>query len=130
MNTSAAIACRDFGRPDDRLDFEDHGRIDIIKMPDGTAAMRAILEPGWTWAGDEKPLLGHPPSCPMAHTGYCMAGELVVTMVATGAQTAIRRGDFFTIPAGHDAFVRGDVACELILVTPPEHTRTAEALAS
>jgi hypothetical protein len=29
---------------------------------DGTAGMHAIFEPGWTWAVDEKPLLGHPDS--------------------------------------------------------------------
>jgi len=121
MNSSTSeIECRNFSRPDDKLDFHRHGKIDILKMRDGTSAMHAVLAPGWTWSADEKPLIGNPDSCPMPHTGYCIAGELVVRMVATSKETAIRRGDFFEIPAGHDAHVPGSTPCELILFSPPE----------
>ena len=123
MATSPEIACRDFNRPDDRLDFKDHGWIDVVKMPDGTAAMHAVLKPGWSWARDEKPLLGDPDTCPMAHTGYCIEGELVVMMVASGERRVIRRGDFFEIPAGHEAYVPGGETCELILMSPPDHAQ-------
>src|SRR3546814_6610262 len=78
------------------------GGISIIKMADGSAGMRAIFEPGWTWQADEKPLLGSPESCPMRHTGYCISGKLVVRMVETGVETQIGIGDFFEIPPGHD----------------------------
>lgn len=114
------IETRTFQTPDDKLDFGAHGRIDIIKMADGTAGMHAILEPGWTWSVDEKPLLGDPDSCPMPHIGYCLAGEVVVRMVGTSQEKVIRRGDFFEIPAGHDAYVPGSERCELILFAPPE----------
>jgi hypothetical protein len=118
--TRAAIQTRRFENPDDVLDFATHGRIDIVKLGDGTTGMHAIFEPGWTWARDEKPLLGNPESCPLAHTGYCIAGEVVVRMVATGAETRIRQGDFFEIPPGHDGYVAGDRRCELILFGAPE----------
>lgn len=121
MDSSAThLECRSFSRPDDQLDFKEHGRIDIVKMSDGTAGMHAVLTPGWTWSADEKPLLGNPDSCPMAHTGYCIAGALVIRMVASEEVRTIRAGDFFEIPPGHDAFVPGTDTCELILFAAPE----------
>lgn len=113
------IEQRSFRQADQCLDFRDHGRIDILKMHDGTTGVRAVLEPGWTWTADEKPLLGNPDSCPTAHTGYCVRGEVVVKMVATGKEFRIRAGEFFEIPAGHDAYVPGREACELIMFEPP-----------
>ena len=80
-----------------------------------------MLEPGWTWEEDEKPLLGSPDSCPMRHTGYCISGNLVVRMIDTGLETRIGAGDFFEIPPGHDAYVDGVDRVELILFAPPEH---------
>ena len=116
---STQIECRTFQQPDDALDFAHHGKIAILRMRDGVTGMHAVFEPGWTWSADEKPLLGNPDSCPMAHTGYCIAGELVVRMVATNEERRIRRGDFFEIPAGHDAYVPGAERCEMILFAAP-----------
>lgn len=117
----SAIETRRFDSPDDRLDMKDAGGISIIKMRDGTTGMHAVFEPGWTWEKDEKPLLGSPASCPMNHTGYCIAGKLVVRMIDTGVETRLGVGDFFEIPAGHDAYVDGNERVELILFAPPEH---------
>jgi hypothetical protein len=117
----AAIEVKRFENPDQLLDMAPRGRISIIRMGDGAAGMHAIFEPGWTWEADEKPLLGSPASCPMRHTGYCIAGDLVVRMVESGVETSIRPGDFFEIPPGHDAYVRGPDRVELILFSPPEH---------
>lgn len=116
-----SIQLRRFEQPDQLLDMKDRGGIAIVKMADGTAGMHAIFEPGWTWEKDEKPLLGSPASCPMRHTGYCIAGNLVVRMIETGVETHIRPGDFFEIPPGHDAYVDGAARVELILFAPPEH---------
>ena len=109
------IETRRFEVPDDRLDFGEHGRIDIVHMRDGTVGMHAVFEPGWRWEIDEKPLLGNPDACPTAHVGYCIRGELSVHIVATGQETVIRAGDFFEVPPGHTAHVRGDQRCECIL---------------
>lgn len=117
----AAIEVRRFDQPDDCLDMKQAGAISIVKMSDGTAGMHAVFEPGWTWEKDEKPLLGSPPTCPMRHTGYCIAGKLVVRMVDTNTETHIGTGDFFEIPPGHDAYVHGAERVELILFAPPEH---------
>jgi hypothetical protein len=86
---SAAVETRRFDRPDQLLDMKARGRISIVKMADGTTGMHAVFEPGWVWEVDEKPLLGNPPSCPMRHTGYCIAGRLVVRMIETNVKTNI-----------------------------------------
>lgn len=116
-----AIEIRRFETPDQLLDMKHHGGISIVRMADGSAGMRAVFEPGWTWEADEKPLLGSPDACPMRHTGYCLSGHLVVRMLDSGRETRIGRGDFFEIPPGHDAYVEGDERVELILFAPPEH---------
>jgi hypothetical protein len=120
MPAATPLEIRRFDHPDNQLDFDRHGRIDIIKLADGTSGFHAVLEPGWNWAEDEKPLLGNPESCPMTHIGYCIAGEVEVRMVESGERRVIRAGDFFELPPGHDAEVRGDTACELIMFAPPE----------
>lgn len=117
----AAIETRRFEAPDQMLDMKEHGGIAILQMADGSTGMHAIFEPGWTWEADEKPLLGSPDSCPMRHTGYCISGSLVVRMLDTGTETRLKKGDFFEIPPGHDAYVDGDDRVELILFAPPEH---------
>jgi hypothetical protein len=116
-----AIEIRRFETPDQRLDMKQRGGISIVRMADGSAGMHAIFEPGWTWEADEKPLLGSPDACPMRHSGYCIAGRLVVRMIDTSVETRISTGDFFEIPPGHDAYVEGADRVELILFAPPEH---------
>ena len=116
-----AIEVRRFENPDEKLDMAEAGAISVVRMADGTAGMRAVFKPGWTWEKDEKPLLGSPDSCPARHTGYCIGGKLVVRMVATDVETRIGPGDFFEIPPGHDAYVDGDQEVELVLFAPPEH---------
>lgn len=116
-----AIEVRRFEEPDQNLDMGDAGGIRIVAMNStGATGMHAVFEPGWTWIKDEKPLLGNPESCPMHHTGYCMAGTLVVEMVESGQETVITPGDFFEIPAGHHAHVQGGEKVELVLFAAPE----------
>ena len=115
---AAAIQKRTFDNPDQVLDMKERGGIAILKMGSGVTGMRAVFEPGWVWEKHEKPLLGNPTSCPMAHTGYCIRGTLVVRMVDSGVETRIKAGDFFEIPAGHDGYVEGNERVEAILFAP------------
>jgi len=112
---TSTIETRRFETPDDRLDMKARGGIDIVKTQQGSTGMHAVFEPGWTWEADEKPLLGHPDTCPMHHTGYCLSGRLVVRMIESGQETRVTKGDFFEIPPGHDAYVAGEERVELIL---------------
>ncbi|SES42201.1 hypothetical protein SAMN04490244_12011 [Tranquillimonas rosea] len=119
---TSEIETRRFETPDEALDMKERGGIDIVRTANGSTGMYATFEPGWTWERDEKPLLGSPDTCPIHHTGYCIAGTLVVRMVETGQATTIRQGDFFEIPPGHDAHVDGDVRVEMVLFEAPSVT--------
>src|SRR5687767_12181984 len=112
----AKFECKNFASPDDQMRFDGHGQIDILKMSDGTMGMRAVFEPGWKWSVHEKPLVGTE-TCELPHTGVCMSGQIVVHM-DSGDEFTLGPGDFFEIPSGHDAWVVGDRACELVLIQP------------
>lgn len=115
------IETRRFEAPDQHFDMKEKGGISVVQMKGGASGLHAVLEPGWTWEKDEKPLLGNPAACPMHHTGYCLSGELVVWLVDGGGETRVSAGDFFDIPPGHHAYVEGGERVELIMVAPPEH---------
>ncbi|WP_095012783.1 cupin domain-containing protein [Tsuneonella mangrovi] len=117
-----SIEVRRFETPDDRLDMKAAGGISVVQMGTGNAGMHAVFAPGWTWEKDEKPLIGCPDACPTHHTGFCIAGTLVVRMTGSGEETEIKPGDFFEIPPGHDGYVKGDEAVELILFAAPDHS--------
>ena len=57
----------------------------------------------------------------MRHTGYCIAGRLVVRMVETNVETNIGPGDFFEIPPVTMPSSKGTERVELVLFAPPEH---------
>ena len=81
----------------------------------GTAALarvgsvvvgRALLEPGWRWSNDVKPLVGTP-SCQIHHLHLQLAGRFAVRM-DDGSEHEFRANDVMDIPPGHDAWVVGD----------------------
>lgn len=70
---------------------------------------RYVLDPGWRWSKDVKPLVGTP-SCQHHHQGFVVSGRMYVTTDA-GAKRIIGPGEVFDIPPGHDAWVVGDEPC-------------------
>jgi class 3 adenylate cyclase len=81
----------------------------------GTAALarvgsvlvgRAVLEPGWSWSGDVKPLVGTA-SCQIHHLHLQLSGRFAVRM-DDGTEHEFRANDIMDIPPGHDARVVGD----------------------
>ena len=120
MSKLPAIEKRRFDRPDQKLDFKERGRIDIIKMHDGTGACTRSSNRVGRGLSTRSRCSVHPDSCPLRHVGYSIGGDLVVRMVESGVETHIRSGDFFDIPPGHDAYVDGAERAELILFAAPE----------
>ena len=124
---SAAIETRLFDQPDQLLDMKARGRISIVKMADGTAGMHAIFEPGWVWEVTKSRSSEILCRARCATPATASAGSLVVRMVETNMKTNIGPGDFFEIPAGHDAYVEGHERVELVLFAPPEHAHDYHA---
>lgn len=85
--------------------------LDIVTVGDYTIG-RATFEPGWTWADCIKPVV-QTDSCELNHVGFCLAGALEVE-TNDGKKISISKGDSYTIPPGHNAWVVGDEAFSAI----------------
>jgi hypothetical protein len=82
-----------------------HGRAEIVKV--GNAEIgRLILEPGWRWSNDVKPIAGTD-LCEAPHMQYHVSGRIHVRM-ADGTEFEAGPGDVTSLPQGHDAWVVGE----------------------
>jgi uncharacterized cupin superfamily protein len=101
---SAPAEYRNFNTPDEVRKFS-HGRVEIINIGGGTVG-RLILEPGWRWSVDVKPIAGTE-WCEAPHFQYVVSGCVHVLM-ADGNEFDLKAGDVNTLPSGHDAWVVGN----------------------
>jgi hypothetical protein len=83
--------------------------IDIVRLG-AVSAARIRFEPGWTWAGCIKPVVGRQ-SCQARHVGVITAGRLHVVH-EDGSESDARPGSVYVIEPGHDAWVVGDEPLE------------------
>ena len=114
-----------FTTPDQIREFP-NGRIDVVNL-DEVAVGRFYFEPGWIWSRDVSPIVGTP-SCQHRHVGYTISGVLVVRM-DDGTEMIINPGEAYEIPAGHDAWVVGDVPWESVEFTSAhEFAKSSEEL--
>lgn len=82
-----------------------HGRVEILEIG-GTEVGRFVLEPGWRWSNDVRPIAGTD-SCQAAHFQYHVSGRLAIRM-DDGTEMIAEAGDITSLPSGHDAWVLGD----------------------
>jgi DNA-binding CsgD family transcriptional regulator len=93
------------------------GRAELAVAHVGDATItREVMEPGWRWSKDVKPVVGTD-FCRALHQFFIVSGQLHVVM-EDGPELQVRRGDAGIIPPGHDAWVVGDEACEMIDFSP------------
>ena len=95
---------RSFTEPDEVRQFP-HGRAEIVKLG-GAEIGRLILEPGWRWSNDVKPIAGTE-LCEAPHMQYQVSGRIHVLM-GDGTEFEAGPGDVVSLPQGHDAWVVGD----------------------
>ncbi len=95
---------RAFGSADEVREFP-HGKAEILKVGE-TEIGRLILQPGWRWSNDVKPIAGTA-SCVAPHFQYHVAGQLAIRM-DDGTEFVAKPGDVTSLPSGHDAWVVGD----------------------
>lgn len=93
-----------FEAPDETREFP-NGKAEILSIGGGEVG-RLILEPGWRWSNDVKPLAGTE-SCEAPHFQYHVAGQLGIRM-DDGTELVAGPGDITSLPSGHDAWVVGD----------------------
>jgi hypothetical protein len=95
---------RSFTEPDETREFP-HGRVEILKVGSGEVG-RLVLEPGWRWSNDVKPIAGTD-SCEAPHMQFHVSGRLAIRM-DDGTEFVAGPGDVTSLPSGHDAWVVGD----------------------
>jgi hypothetical protein len=61
--------------PDETRTFA-HGEMKVVGIDDFKVA-RGVLEPGWKWSEDIKPIMGTD-SCPVHHYGVLLSGRMRV----------------------------------------------------
>jgi mannose-6-phosphate isomerase-like protein (cupin superfamily) len=104
---------RTFDSPDETRNFP-KGKVALVTV--GSAKFgRAILDPGWKWSVDVKPI-AKTKSCEAPHTQYHVSGRLHVRM-DDGTEVEYGPGDVGHIPPGHDAWVVGNEPVVVIDVT-------------
>jgi hypothetical protein len=101
---------RSYATPDEVREFP-HGRVEILRVG-GAEIGRLILEPGWRWSNDVKPIAGTE-LCEAPHMQYHVGGRIAVRM-ADGTEFEAGPGDVTSLPQGHDAWVVGDEPVVLV----------------
>ena len=99
-----AYELKDLGQPDEVREFP-NGRLELVNIGDGVVG-RLVLEPGWRWSNDVKPIAGTE-LCEAPHFQYHVAGVLRV-ITADGTEFDAGPGEVTSLPSGHDAYVVGD----------------------
>jgi quercetin dioxygenase-like cupin family protein len=108
--------------PDETRTFE-NGKVQVTTLGEFNAS-RFMLEPGWRWSENVKPIVGTD-SCQVLHTGYQVSGRLHVRL-EDGTEEEVGPGEAYVIPPGHDAWVVGDepvVTVDMSRVTAEEYAK-------
>jgi hypothetical protein len=95
---------RAFATSDEVREFP-HGKAEILKIG-GADIGRLILQPGWRWSNDVKPI-ARTDSCVAPHFQYHVSGQLAIRM-DDGTEFVAKPGEVTSLPSGHDAWVVGD----------------------
>jgi hypothetical protein len=106
----SAVEHLDFSSPNEVREFP-HGHAELLNSESGVVG-RLVLEPGWKWSNDVKPIAGTE-WCEAPHFQYHVAGRLRVKM-ADGSEFEAGPGEVTSLPAGHDAWVVGDEPVVLV----------------
>ena len=95
---------KSFQAPDETREFP-RGRAEILNVGGGQIG-RLVLQPGWRWPDDVKPIVGTA-SGEAPHFQYHLIGRLAIRM-DDGAEFTAGPGDITALPSGHDAWVAGN----------------------
>jgi hypothetical protein len=108
--TTGNLVRRSLDNPDEVRQFP-NGELRLVDLG-GSPVGRATFQPGWRWSKDVKPI-AKTDSCQAAHVGYVLSGHMHVVM-DDGTEDDFGPGDFMVCPPGHDAWIVGDAACEVV----------------
>lgn len=108
----SGLQSKRFESPDEVREFKDgKGAVRVVNLDTGAVGL-GTFEPGWQWSKHVKPIAGTD-SCQVQHIGYVMKGRMKVVM-DDGSEQEYGPGDAFNMPPGHDAWIVGEEACEIL----------------
>jgi hypothetical protein len=99
-----------FSKPSEVRDFP-NGKAEILEVG-GAQIGRLVLQPGWRWSTDVKPI-AQTSSCEAPHFQYHVSGKLGIRM-DDGTEYVAGPGDVTSLPSGHDAWVIGNEAVVVV----------------
>ena len=95
-----------FEKPDEVREGE-KWRLELLNLAGGAQVGRITVKPGWKWSEHVKPVAGTD-LCEAPHFQYHLSGVMRIE-TADGTQFDAVPGQVTSLPAGHDAWVIGDV---------------------
>jgi class 3 adenylate cyclase len=101
----ARLQRKKLGKPDEVRPYQARGQNEIYQLDDVVVG-RMVMEPGWRWSVDVKPLVGTQ-ACMYHHLGVSLTGTMQVEL-EDGLELEIGPNMVYEIPPGHDAWVVGD----------------------
>jgi hypothetical protein len=110
MTTTQLTEQKDFATPDETRTFP-NGQLDLVSIGDAQIG-RLTLQPGWRWSEHVKPVAGTQ-LCEAPHFQYHISGVMRI-QTADGNQFDAGPGQVTSLPAGHDAWVIGDVPAVVV----------------
>jgi class 3 adenylate cyclase len=127
------LTVKDLDHPDQARELG-RGSGVYVDLGQGFAIGKAVLEPGWRWSEDLKPVVGTR-WCQIHHLQLVLSGRLGVQMDG-GPEVVLGPNEVVDIPAGHDAWVVGNEPLVLVDVSgnspefalPAPHSRTIQTM--
>ncbi len=101
------LSAKNFDDPDETVELP--GLLEEVVEVGGFVVGREVVEPGWRWSKDTKPVVGGE-WCEAHHVGLTLSGRWGVVL-KDGRTLEFRPGDVFEVPAGHDSWTIGDEPC-------------------
>ncbi len=101
---ASRVEWKEFAKSDEVRKFG-NGKAEILNIGGGTVG-RLVLQPGWRWSTDVKPIAGTE-WCEAPHFQYHVSGLLHVKM-RDGHEYELGPGSVSYLPSGHDAWVVGN----------------------
>ncbi|HPS79207.1 MAG TPA: cupin domain-containing protein [Thermoanaerobaculaceae bacterium] len=101
---------KSFASADETRSFP-KGKAEMLNIGGGVVG-RLVLQPGWRWSKDVKPIAGTE-WCEAPHFQYHVSGRLHVKM-RDGAEFEVGPGEVTYLPSGHDAWVVGNEPAVLV----------------
>jgi class 3 adenylate cyclase len=113
FTTSGSVRRKNLQRPDQTREL---GHASGVVVDIGSLTVgRAVLEPGWKWSTDIRPLVGGT-SCRIHHLHVLISGRFAVQM-DSGEEVEFEPDDVMDVPPGHDAWVIGDEPAVLLEIS-------------